>query len=281
MSSTTASIRRVSFDWRRLLLYLALLATALAFLIPLAVMINTSLKSPREIINVLSITRSFYWGNFHEAWHQVGRGIVNSTLITVPAVLISILVGALAAYPLAQFRFKGDNIVFLVLLSGMFLPFQAVLVPLVLIMRQLGLYNTIPGMWLVHVAYGIPMCTFFLRNFFVTIPSSLFEAAAVDGTSVAGYFFRILLPLSKAGLAALTILQTRAIWNDFLFALALTSSREVRPVTVDLASFVGSTAVSYGGLMAGTLMSIIPVTMVFMMFQRQFIQGILAGSVKQ
>lgn len=281
MSSTTASIRRVSFDWRRLLLYLALLATALAFLIPLAVMINTSLKSPREIINVLSITRSFYWGNFQEAWHQVGRGIVNSTLITVPAVLISILVGALAAYPLAQFRFKGDNIVFLVLLSGMFLPFQAVLVPLVLIMRQLGLYNTIPGMWLVHVAYGIPMCTFFLRNFFVTIPSSLFEAAAVDGTSVAGYFFRILLPLSKAGLAALTILQTRAIWNDFLFALALTSSREVRPVTVDLASFVGSTAVSYGGLMAGTLMSIIPVTMVFMMFQRQFIQGILAGSVKQ
>lgn len=262
-------------------MHLALLISAGLFLLPIAVMLNTSLKSPPELIQVLSLPKGFYWPNFQQAWAQISRSLLNSLLITLPATLLSLLVGAFAAYPLAQFRFKGDTIVYTVLLSGMFLPFQSVLVPLVLIMRQLGLYDTIVGMWLVHVAYGVPLCTFFLRNYFATLPASLFEAAAVDGTSVAGYFFRIMLPLARPGLAALAILQSRSIWNDFLFALALTSDDHVRPVTVDLASFIGSTAVSYGALMAGTLISILPVTIVFVLFQKHFIRGILAGSLKQ
>lgn len=273
--------RTLSLNWRQFLVYIALITLALMFLVPIAVMINTALKSPRELMNVLALARSIHWGNFQDAWVQVGRGLFNSTLITIPAVLISVFLGAVTAYPLAQFRFKGDTIIFTILLSGMFLPFQAILVPLMLIMRQLGLYDTIPGMWLVHVAYGIPLCTFFMRNFFVTIPSTLFEAATVDGTTVAGYFFRVLLPLSRSGLAALAILQSRAIWNDLLFSLTLTSSTHVRPVTVDLSSFVGGTAVSYGGLMAGTLISVLPVTVFYMIFQREFVRGILAGSLKQ
>jgi ABC-type glycerol-3-phosphate transport system permease component len=268
------------YIFKYIFIYAALIFFAAVFLVPIGVMISTSMKSPPELVNVLALPKGFYWENHRAAFEMIGRGMLNSLLITLPAVFISSFVGALGAYPLSQFRFKGDQLVYMFLLAGLFVPFQIVLIPLFQIMRELRLYDSIPGLWLVHTVYGIPICTFYLRNFFATIPKSLLEASLIDGCSIAGYFFRILLPLSKPGFAALIILQARAIWNDLLFGLTLTRSATTRPVTVELSAFVGMTDVQYGHLMAASLWSILPTTIIFLVFQKHFIRGLLGGSIK-
>jgi ABC-type glycerol-3-phosphate transport system permease component len=262
------------------LVYIVLCLAAILSLIPFVVMVLTSFKNPKELVDVFSIPSHFYWENYQYGLGQIGRGLINSILITFPAVAISIVIGSLAAYPLSQIRFKGDYIIYILLLSGLFVPFQIVLIPLFQLLRVIQLYDTIPGLWLVHIAYGIPMCTFFLRNFFAIIPSSLMEAALIDGCSIAGYYHRILMPIAKPGLAALFILQFQSIWNDLLFGLTLSHSEQVRPITVGLSSFVSMTDVQYGPLMASTIVAILPMVLVFLFFQKQFISGILGGSVK-
>jgi glucose/mannose transport system permease protein len=135
-------------------------------------------------------------------------------------------------------------------------------------------------MWIVHAAYGIPICTFYMRNYFSTIPKALLEAAILDGCSLSSYFFRILIKLSKPSFAVVIILQSRSIWNDLLFGLTLTRSPSIRPVTVELARYVSQTNVQYGPLMAATLISIIPTVLIFLIFKQSFIAGILGGSIK-
>ena len=265
---------------KRVLIYTALVLAAVLFMIPLVVLVMTSIKGPREIVNIFALPETMYWQNYVSAFERMGRGIWNSVCITVPAVVISTLVGAFGAYPLAQFRFRGDSTIFMVLLAGLFIPSQIVLIPLFQIIRALGVYDSYVGMWIVHTAYGIPICTFYLRNFFATIPRSLMEAALLDGCSVAGYFFKILLRLGKPGLAAVFILQARAIWNDLLYGNTLTRSDAVRPMTVELATFVSQTDVQYGQLMAATVISILPMIVMFFVFRREFISGMLGGAVK-
>lgn len=279
-SGTTLTRWYLLFLGRRVLLYLLLIIIAFLFIVPLVTMLITSMKAPSELIDVFAIPKGFYWNNYVSAFERIGRGLLNSLLITLPAVVLSAFVGSLAAYPLSQFHFKGDYFFYMLLLIGLFIPFQIVLIPLFQIMRTLRLYDTIPGLWLVHAAYGIPVCTFFLRNFFATIPKTLLEAALVDGCSIAGFYYRILIPLAKPGFAALIILQSRSIWNDLLFGLTLTRSDSVRPVTVALATFVSMTDVQYGPLMAATLVSILPTTIIFLIFQKEFVRGMLGGSVK-
>jgi len=264
----------------RILLYTILTLLAVLFAVPLVVMVVTSIKTPAEVVNVFAWPQEIYWANYIKAFEIIGRGLLNSMFITVPSVVISAFVGSLGAYPLSQFRFKGDYAVYMFLLAGLFIPIQIVMIPLFQIMRSLKLYDSFVGMWLVHTVYGIPICTFYLRNYFATIPRSLLEASLIDGCSIAGYYFRILIPLAKPGFAAVIILQARAIWNDLLFGLTLTRSDFVRPVTVELATFVGQTDVQYGQLMAATLLSILPTIIVFLIFRRQFIEGVLGGSVK-
>jgi glucose/mannose transport system permease protein len=265
----------------RIFIYGSLCFVSLLFLVPLIVMLITAIKSPQEIVNTFALPQGIYIQNFRVAINSgIGRGMINSLCIVVPGVTLSTMLGAIAAYPLSQFKFRGDKIVYLVLLSGLFLPFQSVIIPLFLLMRTLNLYDTFWGLWLVHTVYGIPICTFYLRNYFATIPRSLMEAAVADGCSLPGYFFRILLRLGQPGLAAVIVLQSRSIWNDLLAGLSFTRSTSVSPVTVVLATLTGSMDIQYGPLMAATLISIIPTVTVFLIFKRSFISGVLAGSVK-
>ena len=253
---------------------------ALAFLAPLTLAILTSLKSPAEIIQVLSLPRSLTVANYGVALAEMGHSFINSILITVPAVVLSILIGCIAGYPLALTRGRGGKITYFVLLTGMLVPFQIVQVPLFFMIHKLGLFDTVAGMWLVHTAYAVPFCTFFMRNFFSSIPRSMYEAARIDGCSTAGYFWRLLLPASVSGLAALAIIQSRAIWNDLLFAMTLTSSESARPATVAIAGFSSGTQVEYGPLMAATLLSSLPVMLTYLVFQKSFVRGLLGGSGK-
>lgn len=257
-----------------------LVVFAVIFMAPLVIAVLTSFKSPPELTHVLSFPGEFYWQNYSIAFSRMGRGLINSIAITVPAVALSILIGAVAGYPLAYMRGAGGKFVYFILLTGMLVPFQIVQIPLFFLVQGLGLYDTIAGMWLVHTAYAVPFCTFFMRNFFASVPRSMYEAALIDGCGPARYFWKLLLPASTSGLAALAIIQSRAIWNDLLFAITLTSSDQSRPVTVQISGFASSLQVEYGPLMAGTLVSILPVMVAYLVFQKSFVRGLLGGAGK-
>ncbi|MDF0599470.1 carbohydrate ABC transporter permease [Psychromarinibacter sp. C21-152] len=259
---------------------LVLVCAAIVFIAPLIVAALTSLKSPAEITRVLSLPTDLWWQNYAAAFDRMGRSFFNSIAITVPAVAFSILIGAVAGYPLAYMRGAGGKAIYFLLLTGMLVPFQIVQIPLFFMIQGLGLYDTVPGMWLVHTAYGIPFCTFFMRNFFASVPRSMYEAAQIEGCGPARYFWKLLLPASTSGLSALAIIQTRAIWNDLLFAITITSSDNARPVTVSIAGYASSLQVEYGPLMAGTLVSILPVMAAFLLFQKAFVRGLLGGAGK-
>ena len=256
------------------------LAVGVLFAVPILVAINTSLKTPAEVLNVLSLPAEPIGDNYVEAWRRLGRTFFNSLLITVPGVVISVLIGAIAAYPLSQIRGKIGFVIYMFLLTGMLVPYQIVQIPLFTLMRNLGLYNTIPGMWLVHTAYGVPICTFFMRNFFASVPRSMFEAALLDGSGHATYFFKVLLPASTSGLAALSVIQSRSIWNDLLFAMTLTNNDSARPVTVALNALTSGLQVQHGTLMAATIITIGPVVLAYLLFQKAFVAGVLGGSSK-
>lgn len=264
----------------RLLRYGAATLLALLFVLPLLLAVSAALKTPAELVNVLTAPTSWYGGNFATGWRQIGVSLFNSIEITVPAVLLSVLIGCAAAFPLSMLPVKSSRWIYLFLLSGMFVPYQIVQIPVFFMMRQLGLYNHIAGLWLVHVAYGVPVCTFFMRNFFATVPRSIFEAAQLDGCGPTGYFFKILLPASLSGIAALTIVQSRSIWNDLLFAMTLTNNESTMPVTAKLNGFVSAIQVDYGALMASALISVLPILLVFLCFQKAFVRGLLGGSTK-
>lgn len=252
----------------------------LVFVTPILIAFNTSLKSPAEVLNVFSLPATPYLFNYNQAWAQIGRTFLNSLMITVPGVFFSVLLGAIAGFPLSQIRGKVGFFVYLCLLTGMLVPYQIVQIPLFSLMRTLGLHNTIPGMWLVHAAYGVPICTFFMRNFFASVPRSMFEAALIDGCSIGVYFWKVLMPASTSGLAALSIIQSRSVWNDLLFAMTLTSNDTARPVTVALSALTSGLQVQHGVLMAATLISILPVVISYLLFQRAFVAGVLGGSSK-
>lgn len=270
---------RYRINWK-IVRYAILIVFAFLYLAPLLLVLSASLKTPQELQTVLSLPSGLDFTNYVEGWRRIGPSIINSIYITIPAVALSILVGAMAAYPLSHVRIPGGKVIFLLLLAGMLVPHQVVQIPLFLMMRALGLYNTIPGMWLVHVAYGVPFCTFFLRNFFSTIPKSMFEAAQIDGCGAFGYFFKILLPASISGISALAIVQSRAVWNDLFFGLTLTNSAHTQPMPVALYGLIGGMEVEEGPLMAATIISMLPVMIAFLIFQKSFTRGLLGGADK-
>jgi glucose/mannose transport system permease protein len=260
--------------------HLALVLAALLFALPLLFALSASIKTPSEIYNALALPQSIYVGNYSEALTTLGRPLLNSVVITFPSVVLSVFVGCLAAFPLSMLPVKLGRPVYLFLLIGMFVPFQIAQIPVFFTIRALHLYDTVFALWIVHAAYGVPFCTFFMRNYFITVPRSLFEAAQIDGCGPAAYFFRILLPASITGLAALGIVQARGIWNDLLFALTLTHSNEAEPVTMQLYSMIGAHQTDPGLLMASTVITTIPVIVVFLSFQNAFTRGLLGGTGK-
>jgi ABC-type glycerol-3-phosphate transport system permease component len=260
--------------------YAVAVLMAILFLAPLIVAAMTSIKAPSELSRVLALPEGFYLENYVRAFELMGRPFLNSLLITGPAVFFSVAVGTMAAYPLSHMSGASGRFVYFFLLTGMLVPFQIVQIPLFIIIRYIGLYDTIPGMWLVHTAYSVPFCTFFMRNFFATVPRSIYEAGLIDGCTKFDYFWRLLLPASVSGMAALAIIQSRYIWNDLLFAITLTLSDRARPVTVVISGFVGGLQVEYGPLMAATAVSVLPVMLTYLLFQRAFIRGLLGGTGK-
>lgn len=269
---------------RRGLTRAALLIFVLIYLIPVLGVALTSLKTNAEIAarGIWAPTGALTVDNYLSVWRETNtpRYLLNSVLSTVPAVLISIAGGSCIGYALSKLRPRGGTIIFLTVLAGLFVPPQVLLVPLFTMFRDLGMIDTLWPIILVHSAVGLSICTLVMRNFFDQIPDSLRDAAAVDGANDGFIFLRVMLPLARPALAALATLQFVFIWNDFLYPLVFTQSDGVRTVMLGLLAVQGQFTVAYGTQGALAVLASAPTVLVFLIFQKYFVRGLLAGSVK-
>jgi glucose/mannose transport system permease protein len=276
----------------RIFIYGILVLFAAYFLIPLLVMILTSLKSMEDIRtgNLISFPAKITLDAWKTAWESACIGVTcngikgffwNSVKMVVPAVTISTLIGALNGYVFSKWRFKGSEVIFSLLLIGCFIPFQVILLPMARTLGTLGISQSIAGLILVHVVYGLAFTTLFFRNFYVTIPDDLVKAARIDGAGFFRIFWRIILPLSAPILVVCVIWQTTQIWNDFLFGVVF-SSGDTQPVTVALNNLVNtSTGVKeYNVDMAAAIIAALPTLFVYVVAGKYFLRGLTAGSVK-
>ena len=285
-----------SFLWKNLflrwVLYLLLAIFAVYYMLPLFVMVTTSLKSLEEIrtASLISLPRDITFEAWGMAWKGACSGIKceglrpyfwNSVIMAVPAVIISTLIGAINGYAVAQWRFRGANVIFALILFGCFIPFQVVLLPMARLLGLMGLAGSIPGLIMVHVIYGIGFTTLFFRNYYVTIPIELVKAAKVDGASFFRIFFSNFLPLSLPIIVVTVIWQFTQIWNDFLFGVSF-SEAGTQPVTVALNNIVNSTTgvKEYNVDMASAIIAALPTLAVYVIAGKYFIRGLTAGSVK-
>jgi glucose/mannose transport system permease protein len=273
----------------RLLLYVVLVLLAIAFLVPFYVAVVGSFKTLREVntTSIWTLPASIDVGAWRSALQPqlqnsggIYSGLSNSMVMAIPAVVLSSLWGSVNGYILSKWRFRGADAVFAVLLFGMFIPYQAILIPLVNLLQQLHLYDSLIGLAVTHIIYGIPITTLIFRNYYTSIPTDLVEAAKVDGAGIFGAYRHVVLPLSIPGFVVVGIWQFTNIWNEFLFAVTLTSAPSSQPVTVALQNLAGSFAALYNVQMAGALISALPTLVVYVLLSRYFIRGLLAGSLK-
>jgi len=287
MSASTTSHRLYKALFIALLLFFALV-----YLGPLYVMLTTSFKGIEEIRNgnILALPEALNGSAWSKAWSSACTGgdcyglapyFWNSMRIVLPAVFISTVIGALNGYVLSQWRFKGSNFLFGALLFGCFIPFQVILLPMAKLLAWLGLANTVPGLVLVHVIYGLAFTTLFFRNYYVGIPSELVRAARLDGAGFFAIFRHVFLPLSTPIVVVSVIWQFTQIWNDFLFGVVY-SGPGTQPITVALNNLVNTTmgGKEYNVDMAAAVIAALPTLVVYLVAGKYFVRGLTAGAVK-
>jgi len=264
--------------------YLLLTALVIVYSMPGIGVIITSLKDNREISRegLWSAPEKIQIDNYKEAWNEgnVRTYMLNSFLVTVPATLASIALGVLTGYTISKLQFPGSQWLFIFVVAGMFYPPQIVLVPLFRLFNEIGLYDTLWPMIIVHTAFGLPICTLLMRNFFATVPNALREAAIIDGANEGQILLRVMLPLSLPALAVLATLQFTWIWNDFLWPLIFTQSDNKRTIMVGLVTLKGQYSVAWGVQGAMAVIASLPTLLIFVFFQRFFIRGLTLGAVK-
>jgi glucose/mannose transport system permease protein len=271
----------LAFKPWRILSYLFLVVMAVYFLIPLYVMVITSFKPAAEatLDNIWTWPSRIDFSAVQEAYSKLAPNFMNSVQMVVPATILSSLLGSFNGYILDKWRFRGSDALFTVILFGMFIPFQSILIPLVLTLQKLGLYNSVFGLILVHVIYGIPVTTLIFRNFYANVPSEMLEAGKTDGCGLFGIYRHLILPLSIPGFVVVGIWQFTQIWNEFLMAVTIMGTSN-QPIMVALKNLSGSQITHWNLQMAGSLMAALPTMLIYIFLSRYFIRGLMAGSVK-
>jgi glucose/mannose transport system permease protein len=264
------------------LVYAALIILAVIYLVPAYMVVVTSFKSPDQISTntVWNLPETWFPQSFLDAWDAFAPNLLNSLSLVIPATLLSAILGSLNGYVLSKWKFRGANVIFPLMLFGMFIPYQSILIPLFQFLKSVNLYGNIPGLVLAHVVYGLPITTLIFRNYYAEVPTEMIEAGAIDGAGFFGIYTRIVFPLSMPGFVVVIIWQFTQIWNEFLFAITLTSGTGNEPITVALSNLAGGRAVQWNLPMAGAIMAALPTLLVYIFLGRYFIRGLLAGSVK-
>lgn len=277
---------------RNIFLYGTLLVIGLYYAVPLYVMVMTSLKGMPEIRmgNIFSPPMEITFEPWVKAWAEactglkcqgLSSGFWNSVIITIPSVIISIAIASVNGYALANWRFRGANIFFTILIFGAFIPYQVMIYPIVIMLREMGIYGTLTGLVIVHTIFGMPILTLLFRNYFSSLPEELFKAARVDGAGFWSILFRVMLPMSMPIFTVAAILQITGIWNDFLFGVVFTGP-EAYPMTAQLNSIVNSTTGvrEYNVNMAATILTALVPLSIYFISGKLFVRGIAAGAVK-
>ncbi len=263
----------------------ALPLALLIWLLPLLAVALTSVRSLGDI------TAGNYWGwpttinlleNYTAIFENtpIGKYILNSFKVTIPTVLGAVTLSCMTGFALAVYGFRGNLLVFFMFVAGNFVPFQILMVPVRDLTLQLGLYNTITGLALFHIAFQTGFCTLFMRNFIRALPKELIEAARVEGVSEVRIFWYIVLPLMKPAIAALSVLVFTFIWNDYFWATVLTQGADTQPITAGLYSLNGQWVAAWHLVSAGSIVAAIPPVAMFFLMQKHFIAGLTLGAVK-
>lgn len=305
----------------RILLYFVLVISAAFFLLPIYMLLNTGFKSYQEVslstmwnlptsISLDSFAKAWF-GSVSEGFRGLSGNFMNSVWLTIPAALLSAFIGSINGYVFSKWKFRGSDVLFAMLLFGMFIPYQSILIPIVRVLQWISIYTgpifhaiadiqapeilaslppwvaqfvpgygTIGGLIMIHVIYGIPIATLVFRNYYAGIPTDLIEAGMIDGAGLLGIYRWILFPISMPAFVVVLIWQFTSIWNDFLFGVIVTSNPSVQPVTVALNNLAGSYIVEWNVQMAGSLIAAIPTILIFIFLSRYFIRGLMAGSLK-
>jgi glucose/mannose transport system permease protein len=272
----------------RVALYAVLIGFALFYLLPVYVLVINGLKSFQEVSlsHMWELPARFSLDSFARAFERLAPNLINSFKLVIPATLFSAMLGSINGYILAKWKFRGADLLFPLLLFGMFIPYQSVLIPLVQFLQWVGntlsvrLYGTLTGLALVHIVYGIPITTLIFRNYYAGVPTDMIEAGRIDGAGLFGIYRHIVLPLSIPGFVVVMIWQFTAVWNEFLFAVTITNNPARQPITVALQNLAGSQIVEWNVQMAGALLAAMPTLLVYVFLGRYFLRGLLAGALK-
>jgi multiple sugar transport system permease protein len=267
------------------LFYVVATGLVVFWLSPLVIAVFTSAKSMDELMSskyIWMLPARWVWSNFQDVWTRVGmsRYVLNTFIITVPSVIGTLAISSLGAFALAFYQFRLNKTFLIIFVAGMLIPFQMLMIPVYRFSSAVGLLNSFPGIILFHVAFQLGFCTFFLRNFMKQIPYSLFEASKLDGARDFTIYREVVLPLSISSMAALAVLEFTWIWNDLLWALVLLQSDRLKPVTLGLANMQGEFITSYNIIAAGSLVAAVAPVLIFLLFQRFFIDGLTVGAEK-
>jgi raffinose/stachyose/melibiose transport system permease protein len=232
-------------------------------------------------LNTWSLPEEWVWENYKAAWDAgIGKYFFNSVFITVISVFIVLLLGSMAAYGLSRFRFKGQNLLLIIILSGLMLAPQVSLIPLFKLLQQVGLYNTYGALILPYVAFQLPFSIFLMRSYFLSIPRELEEAAIIDGCNRWKVYWNIVIPMGKPIIASCALLTAMNVWNEFMFALVFIEDSSLRTIPVGLMNLRSQLNTNFGIQLAGLAISALPMIIAYILFQKQFVRGISAGSVK-
>ena len=269
--------------WKIWALALLMIGIGVLFFVPIYAMIIISLKTTRELIySPLAFPKSVYVQNFKDAWKLLNLGTVykNSLVVATVSVVIRILLAAMASFTLAKRVNRFNRFLYVLFLSGLMIPIYTVLVPLLRLIKNLGLMNSHLGLIVVYIAMGMPFAVFMLTGFVKAIPNELLEAAVLDGCSVYRTFWTIVFPLLKPAITTLFILDFLSVWNDFLLPMLTLSDNSLKTVTVAMYNFYGEFGSRWEMTFAGYTLAIIPIVIVYLLLQKNIVEGIMIGAVK-
>ncbi|MFX1587760.1 MAG: carbohydrate ABC transporter permease [Promethearchaeota archaeon] len=266
----------------RIFLYFLLIFFVFLTLLPLWSAVMTALKTEEALIysNPIQPPIKPSLEAFGTAFKELRIPILNSLMFTIPATILSCVLGSMAGYALTKVKFRGANTIFLLVIVGIFIPYQAVLIPLVQIIIKLGLYGTIAALILTHTAYGVPICTLLFKSFYDSIHDSLINAAKVDGAGIWKTYINVILPLSVTPFVVAAVFQFTQIWNDLLFGLVLSGAGVSQPASVALLNLQGGFVSAWNVQMAGTLWYTIPALIVYLVLGKYLVKGFMAGAIK-
>ncbi|HSV85968.1 MAG TPA: carbohydrate ABC transporter permease [Levilinea sp.] len=262
-------------------LYVLLVAAALFYLMPVYVLLATGFKLFAEVslARMWHLPSALHLDNFITAFRVLAPNLHNSLYVAVIGSILGSFLGSMNGYVLSKWKFRGADLVFTLILFGMFIPYQSILIPLVRFTQEANLFGGIPGLILAHVVYGIPITTLIFRNYYAGIPTEMVESAHIDGAGVLRIYWYVMLPLAIPGFVVALIWQFTSLWNDFLFAVTLTAPRSW-PVTVALQNLAGSRIVEWNVQMAGAFLAALPPLLIYIFLGRFFLRGLMAGSLK-